>query len=143
MSSTGPADGFSTSSNSHGDSQGWVNVNLVPPGHAIYSTYPFLHFRRATTLAREDIAYLESKGCLSIPNKMVIYEFVRHYFLHMHTAMPVLDEAEFWDVYLHWNPQDEGRRVSLLVFQCILFASCPVRRQRQLRSDSLPPAYAM
>jgi uncharacterized membrane protein YoaT (DUF817 family) len=78
-----------------------------------------------------------------MPNKIVIDEFVRHYFLHMHTAMPVLDEAEFWDVYLHWNPQDEARRMSLLAFQCLLFASCPVRHPRQLPSDSLPHVYVI
>ncbi|KAJ0422953.1 hypothetical protein BJY00DRAFT_310554 [Aspergillus carlsbadensis] len=92
------------------------------PGHVSFTHYPFLELRGMTTLDREDIAFLSSKGCLSIPEESVLDEFVRQYFLHIHPTSPVIDEAEFWRVYR--NPA-AGKKISLFVFQAILFAGSP------------------
>ena len=76
-------------------------------------------------LPREDLAFLASKTCLSVPDRTVVDDFVRQYFLHIHPSMPVLDEAAFWDMYLH-SGEDVDGRVSLFVFQALLFVSCAV-----------------
>ncbi|KAL4964936.1 Zn(II)2Cys6 transcription factor [Aspergillus stella-maris] len=91
-------------------------------GHVGFATYHFLELRGLKTLDREDIAFLASKGCLSIPEKSVLDEFVRQYFLQVHPSSPVIDEAEFWRVYR--NP-GTGKKISLFVFQAILFAGSP------------------
>jgi hypothetical protein len=95
------------------------------PGHVSFTHYPFLEMRGMTTLDREDIAFLASKGCLSVPEESVLDEFVRQYFLHIHPTSPVIDEAEFWRVYR--NPAAAaGKKISLFVFQAIIFAGSPV-----------------
>ncbi|PLN86931.1 hypothetical protein BDW42DRAFT_189845 [Aspergillus taichungensis] len=100
------------------------SADPLPPGHVAFTSYPFVEFRGVGLLPREDLAFLASKACLSVPDKTVINDFVRQYFLHIHPSMPVLDEAAFWDMYLHLE-EDVDERVSLFVFQALLFVSCP------------------
>ncbi|KAL4914851.1 hypothetical protein BDW62DRAFT_213144 [Aspergillus aurantiobrunneus] len=92
------------------------------PGHVGFANYRFLELRGLTTLDREDLAFLASKGCLSVPEESVLDEFVRQYFLQVHPSSPVIDEAEFWRVYR--NPA-AGKKISVFVFQAILFAGSP------------------
>ncbi|PKY00035.1 hypothetical protein P168DRAFT_337206 [Aspergillus campestris IBT 28561] len=99
------------------------SADPLPPGHVAFTSYPFVEFRGVGILPREDLAFLASKACLSVPDKTVIDDFVRQYFLHIHPSMPVLDEAAFWDMYLHPGEDVDGR-VSLFVFQALLFVSC-------------------
>ncbi|KAL4935929.1 hypothetical protein BDV06DRAFT_233841 [Aspergillus oleicola] len=91
-------------------------------GHVGFANYHFLELLGLSTLDREDIAFLASKGCLSVPEESVLDEFVRQYFLQVHPSSPVIDEAEFWRVYR--NP-GTGKKISLFVFQAILFAGLP------------------
>ncbi|KAH8425138.1 fungal specific transcription factor domain-containing protein [Aspergillus melleus] len=97
----------------------------IPAGHVIFSSYPFLQFRGQDSLDKDDLAYLAAKGCLSVPDKTLIDDFLRGYFLHIHPYVPVLDEAEVWDLYGLLDEDDDSRTISLFVFQAILFASCP------------------
>lgn len=94
------------------------------PGHVSFASYDFLELRGLTTLDGEDLAFLSAKGCLSIPEESVLDEFIRQYFLHVHPSSPVIDEAEFWRVYRN---SAAGKKISLFVFQAILFAGSPVR----------------
>ncbi|KAI9375126.1 hypothetical protein BJX61DRAFT_540151 [Aspergillus egyptiacus] len=92
------------------------------PGHVSFADYGFLELRGATTLDREDLAFLAAKGCLSVPEESLLDEFVRQYFLQIHPGSPVIDEAEFWRVY---RCPAAGKKISLFVFQAILFAGSP------------------
>ncbi|KAL4977178.1 hypothetical protein BDW66DRAFT_165918 [Aspergillus desertorum] len=96
------------------------------PGHVSFAEYPFLELRTLTTLDRADLAFLAAKGCLSVPSESVLDEFVRQYFLQVHPSSPVIDEAEFWHIYK--NPHTaagEGKKISLSVFQAVIFAGSP------------------
>ncbi|KAL3469751.1 hypothetical protein BJX99DRAFT_267911 [Aspergillus californicus] len=91
------------------------------PAHVSFGDYHFLELRGANTLDREDLAFLASKGCLSVPEEVVLDEFVRQYFLHVHPASPVIDEADFWRMY----QGPSAKKISLFVLQAILFAGSP------------------
>ncbi|KAB8271098.1 hypothetical protein BDV30DRAFT_250258 [Aspergillus minisclerotigenes] len=94
-----------------------------------YSAYPFLDFRSLSGLDKWDISYLASKGCFTLPRRPVLDEFVKKYFLHIHPGTPVLDEAEFWQLYSQQGDDgtSNGRSISVLVLQAMLFRTCPVR----------------
>ena len=69
------------------------------------------------------MAYLASKGSLSVPDWPTINEFARQYFLNIHPCLPALDEAEFWRI----SANSASHTISLFVLQALLFSSCPVR----------------
>lgn len=73
-----------------------------------------------------DICRLELQGCLRLPTKPIVDEFLRRYFLHVHPMLPLLNEGDFWDMYCG-EAGGENKHFSLLLFQSILFASCSVR----------------
>ncbi|OJJ57181.1 hypothetical protein ASPSYDRAFT_181585 [Aspergillus sydowii CBS 593.65] len=100
------------------------------PGHVSFANYHFLELRGLTTLDREDLAFLAAKGCLSVPEESVLDEFIRQYFLHVHPSSPVIDEAEFWRVY---RDPAAGKKISLFVFQAILFAGSPYISMETIR----------
>ncbi|KAJ5355539.1 Transcription factor [Penicillium cataractarum] len=83
--------------------------------------YPFLMSDRLSSLEPEDLTFLSSKGSLSIPSRAYTKEFVTQYFLRIHPILPVLDEIQFW----HAFEGNSTEKVSLFVFQALLFASCP------------------
>ncbi|OQD82458.1 hypothetical protein PENANT_c021G09700 [Penicillium antarcticum] len=88
-----------------------------------HKEYNFIDIDQLLSLSPENTAILDCKGCLSLPDQNAMDEFVQHYFRRIHPLVPVLDEAEFWRSYV--NP-GTGRKVSLFVFQSMLFASCPL-----------------
>lgn len=67
--------------------------------------------------------FLASKSSLTLPDQDAMDEFVHQYFRHIHPIVPILDEGEFWRIY-EGDPEPE--RLSIFVFQAVLFASCPV-----------------
>ncbi|GAM35146.1 hypothetical protein TCE0_017r03242 [Talaromyces pinophilus] len=89
-------------------------------GNVIFSSYRFLDGSRLSSLPAEDVEYLISKRCLHFPRKDVLDEFVGQYFAMVHPFVPLLDEAEFWRIYNGAGT----KKVSLLVFQAILFSAC-------------------
>jgi hypothetical protein len=95
-----------------------------PASSVSYKECAFIDSAQLLTLSSEDTVILDGKGCLDLPDHNETYEFVKHYFKRIHPLVPVLDEAKFWRSYLDTNT---GRKVSLFVFQSMLFASCPVR----------------
>ncbi|RBA15671.1 hypothetical protein FPRO05_12278 [Fusarium proliferatum] len=50
-------------------------------------------------LEPDDVHYLGSRNCLSLPTPDALDDFIREYFLHVHPGLPLLDEAQFWAVY--------------------------------------------
>jgi hypothetical protein len=81
-------------------------------------------------LDREDVSYLRSKGCFSLPEQPALDEFVTKFFLHTHPQTPVLDEAKFWRLYLQRDGpiQTSDQKISLFVFHAMLFMACSVCR---------------
>lgn len=91
-------------------------------GNVIFSSYRFVDGSRLSSLPTEDVEYLISKRCLYLPRKDVLDEFVKQYFAMVHPFVPLLDEAEFWRIY----NGDGARKLSLFIFQAILFSACSV-----------------
>lgn len=93
-----------------------------------YSFYPFLALGNLHGIPPQDVNYLELQGCLRVPTRAILDEFVQQYFLHVHPLLPMIHEGDFWDLYCV-NPTSyvPGEKLSLLVFQAMLFACCNVR----------------
>ncbi|KAJ5601229.1 Transcription factor [Penicillium lagena] len=87
-----------------------------------YSEYDFIDSYSLSSLPPEDMQFLASKCSLTLPEKDAMDEFVHQYFRHIHPVVPVLDEGEFWRIY-EGDPGPD--RLSIFVFQAVLFASCP------------------
>lgn len=87
--------------------------------------YPFLLSDGLKHLAPEDLAFLGSKGSLSVPDRAYTREFITQYFIRIHPILPVLDEVKFWRAF----EGDSTEKISLFAFQALLFASCPVSTQ--------------
>ncbi|KAK1969265.1 fungal-specific transcription factor domain-containing protein [Colletotrichum sublineola] len=90
-----------------------------------YSFYPFLALGNLHGIPPQDVNYLELQGCLRVPMRTILDEFVQHYFLHVHPLFPMVNEGDFWDMYCT-NPYNHVStdKLSLLVFQAMLFSSC-------------------
>ncbi|OJD11753.1 hypothetical protein AJ78_07536, partial [Emergomyces pasteurianus Ep9510] len=121
----------------HFDPFGSVNLQIprsilpfssdTPHGDSdvIFSFYRFIELRHLHTLPSEDVKFLEMKGCLHVPSGPILDEFVRQYFLHVHPCLPVINEADFWDMYSNRNAEiKKPRAISLFIVQAMLFASC-------------------
>jgi len=103
----------------------------LPPGsggYVIYSYYPFLEMDNLTELPPETVNFMETKHCFRIPTPEILDEFMQQYFLHVHPNVPMLDEGDFWQIYRQRGPgrPPQGRRISLLLLQAMLFASSSV-----------------
>lgn len=77
----------------------------------------------APSLTAQDLAFLEAKGALHVPERPLLDEFMRQYFLHVHPMLPLIDEGDFWDTY---QQTDATKLIPLLLFQAMVFASCTV-----------------
>lgn len=86
--------------------------------------YPFLE-NETSFLSSQDVAFLTLKGSLALPNKALALRFVELYFQYIHPFVPVIDEHKFWRI---WDRQCD-EKLSLFLFQAMLFASCPVSRR--------------
>ncbi|KAL4789285.1 hypothetical protein BDV19DRAFT_397190 [Aspergillus venezuelensis] len=95
----------------------------TPAGTVEFSHYPFLEINNVQALDKEDVAYMRSKGCFSVPDQRVLDDFINQYFLHIHPETPVLDEAGFWRLYKgdESRSTNPGEKMSLFVFQALLF----------------------
>lgn len=77
-------------------------------------------------MSPEDARTLEVNGCLHIPIRSTLDIIVREYFLHVHPTLPILDEGKFWNVYRNKDRRKNYPRISLFLFQAMLFVSCSV-----------------
>ncbi|KAF7563252.1 hypothetical protein G7046_g887 [Stylonectria norvegica] len=91
----------------------------------VYSYYPFLTMGNLPNIPPQDVNFLELQGCLRVPTRALLDEFLQQYFLHVHPLLPLLNEGDFWDIYCHNTSTGmPTERMSLFVFQAVLFASC-------------------
>lgn len=103
------------------------------PSQSRLDNCPFLLSDGLTNLAPEDLAFLSSKGSMSIPDRAYTKEFITQYFIRIHPILPVLDETRFWRAF----EGDCTEKVSLFVFQALLFASCPVSTPKKSEACQL------
>ncbi|WKT52011.1 hypothetical protein QSH57_002525 [Fusarium oxysporum f. sp. vasinfectum] len=90
----------------------------------LYTTQPFLVLPDLRVLPEQDVDFLELNRCFHLPVRTVQEEFINQYFLYLHPYYPLVDEKEFWDMYMGRESGDgKGRPMSLLVFQAMLFAA--------------------
>ncbi len=106
-----------------------------------YSYYPFLAISNLPGILPQDVNYLELQGCLRVPTRTILDEFVQQYFLHVHPLLPLFNEGDFWELYCQQGAGSvpPAGRMSLLVFQAVLFAACNVS---SFRSRPLLPSLA-
>lgn len=99
-----------------------------PPANCtlIFTSVGFLDLDSLKRLPSEDVSFLELKGCLHVPIRSILDDIVRHYFSYIHPSLPVVNEAEFWDMYHQSNQSVAPKSMSLFLFQAILSASCVV-----------------
>ncbi|KAH7166467.1 fungal-specific transcription factor domain-containing protein [Dactylonectria macrodidyma] len=89
------------------------------------SEYPFIQLPDLSRMPAEDVDCLSLQGCLQLPPRLILDEFVRHYFLYVHPIVPLLDEGHFWDIYCdRLGDGPEVERIPIVVFQAMLFVSC-------------------
>ena len=94
----------------------------------LYSTQSFLTLKGLGGLSEQDVDFLEHNRCFHLPSRTVQEDFIYQYFLYLHPYYPLINERDFWDMYM--SRDAEGREkptMSLLVFQAILFAASSVR----------------
>ncbi|KAK0744382.1 fungal-specific transcription factor domain-containing protein, partial [Apiosordaria backusii] len=72
-------------------------------------------------ISNEDISFLRRKGCFTFPKKDLLDDLLKCYFDYVHPHVPFLDEQEFWETQ-HFHHTD-GYRISLILFQAVLFAA--------------------
>ncbi|KAF4967481.1 hypothetical protein FSARC_4976 [Fusarium sarcochroum] len=89
-----------------------------------FSSCAFLKLDNRKVLPEDDLQFLELKRCLHLPLRHIQDEFIYQYFLYLHPYYPIIDEKEFWDMYLGRESGGvKDTTMSLLVFQAMLFAA--------------------
>ncbi|XXH02568.1 hypothetical protein Hte_008945 [Hypoxylon texense] len=115
-----------------GDQRIAINADIT------YSYYPFLRIGNLHNIMPQDVNYLESQGCLRVPTRAILDEFVQQYFLHIHPIMPVVNEGDFWDMYCGETPEGSTDKISLVFFQALLFSSCNFVSKSSIKALGFP-----
>lgn len=103
------------------------HYSTLHPNSVVYTYYPYLTLDNLYNCMPQDVDFMEAEGCFHLPTRATLDQIVRQYFLHVHPLLPLLHEGDFWDMY--YNRRGDGEeplKMSLLVFQAIMFASCNV-----------------
>lgn len=112
--------------NGAGDPHSVDSLVVEDSGAAVPGQY-FLALDKLSSLPMDDVHVLVTNGSLDIPPKDLVDVFLRKYLLVIHPSLPILNEVQFWNTYLHANENlDPSQKVSLFVFQAMLLASCSV-----------------
>ncbi|KAI0517129.1 hypothetical protein F5B22DRAFT_604986 [Xylaria bambusicola] len=103
-----------------------------------YSYYPFISISNLHNVMPQDVNYLDSQGCLRIPTRAILDEFMQQYFLHVHPLMPFLNEGDFWNLYCHQGSGGSSEKMSLLVFQAMMFSCCNFVSKTSIKALGFP-----
>ncbi|KAL4866572.1 hypothetical protein BDV12DRAFT_199051 [Aspergillus spectabilis] len=95
-----------------------ANMNRLP-----FIFYTFLDASSIRRLQENEVAFLESQGCLHLPSRPVVETLLSHYFLYVHPCLPLVDEGGIWRMYR--EPDQHKGQLSLLLFQAMLFSAVP------------------
>ncbi|RBA14342.1 fungal specific transcription factor [Fusarium proliferatum] len=89
-------------------------------------------------LLQQDVHFLDLKGCLRLPSKVILDEFMRLYFLHVHPRLPFLDEGIFWSMYcLDTTSNSPQQGIPLLLMQAMIFATSAILFDFNLESSPM------
>ncbi|TKA68816.1 hypothetical protein B0A49_05829 [Cryomyces minteri] len=77
----------------------------------------------------DEIFYLDRKGALTVPDLPLRNELLRSYAEYVHPFMPLLDLSDFLEAV-----EGDGNLVSLLLFQCVMFAGTAFVDLRHLKN---------
>ncbi|KAI5864845.1 fungal-specific transcription factor domain-containing protein [Durotheca rogersii] len=117
----------------------WVgDQRIAMNADVTYSYYPFIRIGNLHNIMPQDVNYLESQGCLRVPTRAILDEFVQQYFLHVHPIMPIVNEGDFWDMYCGQNSAGPTDSVSLVFFQALLFSSCNFVSKNSIKALGFP-----
>jgi hypothetical protein len=102
------------------------------------SRYPmlphvFMPFPRY--LALQDIAYLQSRRAFALPSEALQIEILAAYFDFVQSSMPVLDTEQFISSIKYGFEASSGKRISLLLFQAVMFAGIGYVSIKTLREE--------
>lgn len=101
----------------------------VADATVLYCHYTYLTVANLPRMPPQHVSFLDTQGCLRVPTRPTLDDFVENYFKHVHPLLPLLNEGEFWGMYTRSSSSPaSGNTMSLLVFQALLFASCHVSR---------------
>lgn len=103
------------------------HYSALHPNSVVYNYYPYLTLDNLYNCMPQDVDFMEAEGCFHLPTRSILDQIIRQYFLHVHPLLPLLNEGDFWEMY--YNKRAEGEeplKMSLLLFQAIMFASCNV-----------------
>ncbi|EZF33974.1 hypothetical protein H109_03942 [Trichophyton interdigitale MR816] len=100
-------------------SAGFGQMRSPPPRPSPRNSLPDYIQPLPCKFLTEDIDYLELKGALTIPSDSLRNELLKSYIQYVHTYMPLLDLDDFLRVIMR---NDASRRLSLLLFQAVMFA---------------------
>jgi len=78
-----------------------------------------------------DVDYLHAKGALTIPDSELRNELLKSYIQYVHTFMPLLDLNDFLRIIAC---NDGSHRISLLLFQAVMFAGTAFVHMNHLRA---------
>ncbi|KAH8896922.1 hypothetical protein GQ53DRAFT_713747 [Thozetella sp. PMI_491] len=97
------------------------------PAFVFFSCHPQIDPSPLWNLPSTSMAILEQQGCLHVPEKSVLREFIGKYFQYVHPILPVLMEHELQTVCTigSMTPLTMNSHVSLYILQAMLFISCP------------------
>lgn len=73
----------------------------------------------SSRIAPEDVAYLLSKGALTLPEPVLRNELLKSYVQWVYSSLPVLDLPSFLGSVARNDPE---ANISLLLFQAVMFA---------------------
>ncbi|KAK7432879.1 hypothetical protein QQZ08_000350 [Neonectria magnoliae] len=110
-----------------------LDLGVCPSVTVTYSYYSFLVINNLDYMMPQDVNFIESQGCFDVPTNEVLDDFVQQYFLHVHPLLPLLNEGDFWDAF-YLRDASTDYRVPLLVFQAMLFSSCPFVSEKRLKA---------
>ncbi|KAE9362543.1 hypothetical protein N431DRAFT_391777 [Stipitochalara longipes BDJ] len=103
-----------------GDQQGPANLIFSLCNGASLTGTHFLVPRLATRRQKpEDLAYLQLKGCFSLPAQSVCNELVHCYFSHVHPFLPILNAHQFLEEFANLGCQN----LSVLLIWSMFFAA--------------------
>ncbi|CAI4213520.1 unnamed protein product [Parascedosporium putredinis] len=107
-----------------------------------YASYSFLKAPEVQNLRPHDQEFLIREGCFVLPQREYLDEFVRHYFLHVHPMLPILDEAEFVEIYDGDTLSGSSvRELPMIVMQAMLFVSASIVSSQTIQALGFKDAH--
>ncbi|EEP76800.1 cutinase transcription factor 1 beta [Uncinocarpus reesii 1704] len=107
-------------------------LNILPSPRMIKRALPDYLRLLPPKLQDADIDYLEAKGALTIPEHGLRNELLRSYIQWVHPYMPLLELDDFLRAIFE---NDSSQRISLLLFQAVMFAGTAFIDIKHLRAE--------